>query len=367
MRVSPSQLVPGCVLLRDVKGKTNKPIIPQKTVLTEKHIMILSKFLIEEVDVSERLAEGTVFKPKGKKEEITKTDHKIEDSNQPITNRSFEEHYLYVVENFKKLFKGWQNTVPIDNLAVRNLILPLIDRMDDIGSAVYALHQYADKKDYFYHHCVSVSILSAYLGKKMGYQKGEWYQIALAGLLSDAGMARLEDFAFIKEGILTKEEKLEIRNHPTYSYRMVENISSIPYTVKLAVLQHHERIDGSGYPLGLSHEKIHGYARIIAVSDIYHAMTSDRYYRKKQSPFQVIEELQKEQFTKLDPRVVQVFVDSIAKFSIGTRVSLSNEQVGEIVFIEHKHPTRPIVRLDNGEIITLSNNKNLFINEILST
>lgn len=98
---------------------------------------------------------------------------------------------------------------------------------------------------------------------------------------------------------------------------------------------------------------------------MYHAMTSERVYRKKQSPFKVIEALQQDQFSKLDPRVVQVFVDAIANFSIGTRIVLSNEQVGEIVFIDQKQPTRPIIRLDNGEIITLSNHHNLHIKEIV--
>lgn len=364
MRVSSSQLVPGCVLLRDVKGKTNRPIIPEKTVLTDNHILFLKKFLIDQVEVSERLAAGTFFKPLPIRPEEEQPEKKT--SEVELATLSFKEHYLYVVASYKKLFESWRNNQPIRNLAVRNLLLPLLDRMDDIGSSVYTLHQYANKKDYFYHHGVSVAILSAYLGKKMGYQQGEWYQIGLAGLLSDAGMAKLGDFILKKEGALTEAEKIEIRKHPTHSYRMVEHISHIPYTVKLAVLQHHERIDGSGYPLGLSHEKIHSFARIIAVSDMYHAMTSERLYRQKQSPFRVIEELQKEQFSKLDPRVVQVFVDAVTNFSIGTKVILSTNQIGEIVFIEQNHPTRPIVRLESGEIITLSNNHQLYIKEIVS-
>jgi HD-GYP domain-containing protein (c-di-GMP phosphodiesterase class II) len=366
MRVSPSQLVPGCVLLRDVKGKTSKPIIPQKTILTAEHIMVLHKFLIEHVDVSERLKNGTPFQPQHV------NDNEKEDRPSPsnekvvnVTELSFKDHYLHVVDEYKKLFDSWRRNIAIDSLAVRNLILPLIDRMDDIALSVYKLHQFATKGDYFYHHSVSVSILSAYLGKKIGYQKGEWFQIGMAGLLSDAGMARLGEFAFNKVGSLTNEEKIEIKKHPTYTYRMVEHISSIPYTVKLAVLQHHERMDGSGYPLGLSQDKIHSYARIIAVCDIYHAMTSDRVYRRKQSPFKVIEELQKEQYSRLDIRVVQVFIDAIAKFSIGTKVLLSNNQEGEIVFIDSKMPTRPILRLENDEIITLSNRQDLHIDEIL--
>lgn len=365
MRVYKGQVVPGCVLLRDVKGKTNRPIIPENTVLTEEHIAVLHNFLIDQVDVSERMSDGKLFRPSPVAEE-EKIEESTPDTARNIVDLTFEEHYIAVVEEYKTLFNSWRkNNTPFDSLAVRNLIIPLINRMDDIGSAVYTLHQYVDKKDYFYHHSVAISVLSAYLGKKMGYQKGEWFQIGLAGLLSDAGMARLDSFAFKKEGALTNEELVEIRKHPTYSYRMIEHIASIPYSVKLAVLQHHERIDGSGYPLGLSKEKIHSFARIIAVCDIYHAMTSERLYRKKQSPFKVIEELQKEQFSKLDPRVVQIFVKAIANFSMGTKVLLSNDQTGEIVFIEQHNPTRPIVKLDNGDIITLSNQPDLHISEIL--
>ncbi|MFD2045620.1 HD-GYP domain-containing protein [Ornithinibacillus salinisoli] len=366
MRVNPSQLVPGCVLLRDVLGKTNRPIIPKKTVLTKEHIKILEKFLIETVDVSEKLQDGKLYKPnpEEKPKEKTKSTKK---KDIQLDKLSFEDHYLYVVATYQKLFDTWRNNAPIDMVIVRNLIIPLINRMDDIGSAIYTLHNFTNKKDYFYHHSVSVSIIAAFIGKKMGYEKGEWLQIGIAGLLSDAGMAKLSPSLLQKEGSLNQTERAEVIKHPTYSYRLLEHLSSVTYAIKLAVLQHHERIDGSGYPLGLSKEKIHNYARIIAVCDTYHAMTSERMYKEKQSPFRVIEELQKEQYTKLDVIVVQTFIEAISNFSVGTKVSLSNNQIGEIVFMEPNQPTRPMIRLDKSdEIISLSNHHTLFIQEIIS-
>ncbi|SHG81251.1 HD-GYP domain-containing protein [Ornithinibacillus halophilus] len=358
MRVKPSQLVPGCILIRDVIGKTGRPIVPRKAILTKQHIDFLDKFLINQVDVSDKLSNGKPFEPKKleRQKKIQKSD---------ITSYPFEKHYQLVVEAFKKLFQKWQNNIPIEIPLVRKLIVPLIERMEDIGSSIYQLHRFTNKKDYFYHHSVSVAILAAYIGKKLGYEKGEWIQIGLAGFLSDAGMSKLGNIIFKEEELSTAEFQ-EIKKHPTYSYRMVEHNSLVTTHVKLAVLQHHERLDGSGYPLGLTQGKIHPFAKIISICDMYHAMMSQRTYKESQSPFKVIETLQNEQFSKLDPKVVQTFLQGITDFSIGTKVILSNGEAAEIVFMDSNQPTRPMVKLENSEIISLSNNKELFIKDIVT-
>lgn len=147
---------------------------------------------------------------------------------------------------------------------------------------------------------------------------------------------------------------------------MIEQQPTVSHAAKLGILQHHERVDGSGYPLGLKKNKIHRFARIIAVCDIYHAMISERYYKDKQSPFLVIDELHREQFSKLDPQIVQTFIESLINLSTGVHVRLSNGQTGVIVFIQPNAPTRPIVKLDaNGDMIALQDNPDLFIAETL--
>lgn len=363
MRVEPSQLVPGCLLLNDVIGKTTHPIVPKHTVMTEEHITLLEKFLVETVDVSAKLESGVPFKPKFvHKEEMKKQPEKSEQQEA----ESFENQYKNAVANYKKLFTKWQNNLAIDMPEIRSILIPLFERMDDISNAVYTLHHYVNKKDYIFHHGVSIGILSAFLAKKLGYEKGEWLQIGLAGSLSDCGMGKIDKAIVLKSGSLTYSEQEEMRKHPMYSYRLIEKVPTITKTVKLAVLQHHERFDGSGYPLGLAKEKIHNYARIIAVSDMYHAMTSERLYRESQSPFQVIEEMQQYKFTKLDHQIVDTFIISLANFSIGTKVRLSTNQTGEIVFVDAKSPTRPIVRLTEAdEMVTLKDNPSLYIREIL--
>ncbi|MFD1850981.1 HD-GYP domain-containing protein [Oceanobacillus bengalensis] len=362
MRVKPSQLVPGNVLLKEVLGKSNKPIITRKTVLDDIHIEFLERFLIESVDVSAHLSNGDTYEPKkvdAKKEQLKKI--KAAERKQ-----TFEEQFYQVVKGYKQLFSTWKSGIPIDMANLRKLIIPLLERTDDIDKAVYTLHQYTTKNDYIYCHSIAVSILSSYLGRKLGYEKGEWLQIGIAGLLSDVGMAKINSEIVYKTGPLASYELNEVRKHPTYSYRLIENIPTITQAVKLAVLQHHERIDGSGYPLGITMKKIHPYARIIGISDTYHAMTSERVYKKGLSPFKVIEEMKKVQFTKFDSQIVSKFISSLTNFSIGTKVKLSNGKTGEIVFIEPSELTRPIVRMDgSGEIIALQNEQDVYINELI--
>lgn len=362
MWVTPTQLIPNCILLTQVTGKTGRPIIPEKTVLTEEHIDVLQDFLIKKVNVSPKLANGKKFTP----EKVEMEDSPKESDEICLTDNSlFTDHYESVIAEYKIIFSQWQNGFPIDMPRIRNLLLPLFERLDALGTNVYSLHHYATKEDYFYHHSVSVGLLAAYLAKKMDYSYGEQLQIGLAGFLSDCGMSKLNPNIFLQDRDLTHNERKEMEKHPTYSYKLVENIPTISQSAKLAILQHHERIDRSGYPLGLPNEKIHTYARIISVCDMYHAMTCERVYQQRQSPFKVVEELQTKKFSQLDPEVVQVFIDGLTNYSIGTKVRLSNDEVGEIIFVQPKRPTRPIVRLDNEQFIALDNIPELYIKEII--
>lgn len=364
MWVKTSQLIPNCVLRSHALGKTERPIIPKNTILSEEHISVLKSFLIEHVKVSPQLVNGKPFNPQ--QIDAPETSREKQKSVPTVNEQqSFIDHYQTVIECYKRIFARWQSGFAINMPELRQLLLPLYERIDEIGTEIYSIHQYASKEDYFYHHSVSVGLLSAYLAQRMNYPFGDQLQIGLAGFLSDSGMSKLEPGIFLQDRKLTGSEEQEMKKHPTYSYRLVENIPTMKQSAKLAILQHHERLDRSGYPLGLKKEKIHTYARIIAVCDIYHAMTCERAYQRSQSPFKVVEELQTQRFTQLDPFVVQTFIEGLANFSIGSKVRLSTEEVGEIVFVQPKNPTRPIIRLDHENFIVLEKEPEIYIKEVI--
>lgn len=362
MRVHPDQLIPGCIVMRDVMGKTNRPIVSKNTVIKPIHITVLHKFLVDEVEVGQKLSNGSSFLPEksnNQPQEISA----VHETEQP----PFTEQYLQAVQAYKKMFHQWKAGFAINMPGVREVIVPLIEQAPKHKNEIYSLHHFTSKDDYFYHHGIAVALLSAIIADQLNYSKGEVIQVGIAGFLSDCGMAKIDEGLLSKRGSLTSYEYEEIKKHPTYSYRMVEKIPALKNEVRLAVLQHHERLDGSGYPLGISQDKLHTYGKIIAVSDLYHAMTSERVYRSKQSPFKVLEELLHQQFGKFDPTITQTLVQSMTSLSSGMKVRLSNNQLAEIVFIESKYPTRPMIRLQhNDEIIHLKFHREIYIEEIIS-
>lgn len=369
MRVHPSQLVPGCILLEDVKGKTGRPFMRANTVLSQEHITILHKFFIDSVDVSSTLEDGTSFKPETMSTPLELPAEKKRNPEiylEKGETRSFPVHYLEVVKEYKQNFRNWSSGVPIDIASVRRSIIPLLERIEDVDIEIFTLHQYAEAADYTYHHSVAVSLISALIGKELGYRKGEWIQLGLAGYLCDAGMTRIDPDILTAGGPLSAGQLQDIKNHSTYSYRMTEKITGLSQTAKIAILQHHERLDGSGYPLGLKGQRINPFARIIAVADTYHAMTSERLYKGKYPIFKVVREMMQEQHFKLDAEVVQVFVSSLRKKALGKTVHLTNHTTGEIVYFDDAEPSRPIVKL-HGEatMIGLQMHPELEIEEII--
>ncbi|MCP3032238.1 HD-GYP domain-containing protein [Halobacillus sp. A1] len=367
MEVHPSQLISGCILTKDVKGKTNSPIIPKHTVLDPIHIHVLHEFLIAAVEVGPKLSNGQPFVPDKKEKSPPRQDAYTKKPEIP-KDLSFHEYYLEAVKSYEQWFEHWQGGSSIDMKEIRTFMVPLIEQAVHSTRDVFLLHHYSTEANYLAHHSVATGLISAYLAAKLGYSRGDWLQAGLAGLLSDCGMARIDTRVLHKSNSLDEEEYEEVKKHAAYSYRLVENIPSLSSQAKLGILQHHERLDGSGYPLGLRQNKIHQFAQIIAVSDMYHAMTSERVYRKKQSPYKVLEEIIKAQFGRYDHTVIQLFVKEMTNFSTGTKVRLTSSQIGEIIFIDPAHPTRPMVQLEeNGEIIALSQQSHVHIDEVVES
>ncbi|SET14511.1 HD-GYP domain, c-di-GMP phosphodiesterase class II (or its inactivated variant) [Salinibacillus kushneri] len=363
MLVHPSQLKPGCIVEREVKGKTVNPIIPKETVIQPIHIKVLKHFCIKELEVSSKLVDGENFIPGAKRqEEKQETKKETEQKTQP-----FAIEYAQSVNETKEMFLKWQARNPVNISKIREFLIPLILKAENDSGIIFSLHHHVDKENYFYHHFVAKALIGAFIAKRMKLSQGDRIQVALAAYLSDCGMAQISEKILNKTDRLSAEEFKEVQQHPIYSYRWVENIASLKQEAKLSVLQHHERLDGNGYPFGLKHQKIDLYARIIAVSDIFHAMVSERVYKPKQSPFKAVEEIKTQQLGKLDLEVVNVLVTGITHFSNGTKVKLSDQRIGEIVFIENKDPTRPIIRInESDEMIILKDNPQLHIEEILA-
>lgn len=347
--VSTKALKMGDRLAKDVFTKRNNLLMHKDTVLTQREIDILQAFLIKQVDIYESSA----------------TEAPVEQAERPFESASSDLHkeYAEMVSFMKNLFTivGGGGTLPA--LDVRKRVESLISHIDE-----YKIFQFKPQRyvihDYIYHHSVHVAMTSYLLGKWTGLPQKDWMPLALAGLLHNIGVTGIDSDILHKPKALTPGEMTKMREHTVIGYNIIKSIHGFNNGVKMTTLQHHEREDGSGYPLGLSSENIHPYAKIVAVADMYHAMNLDRVYRNAISPYLVMEELNEYAFGKLDPKIVRTLLEKIALFATGTVVRLSDGRIGEIVFIQRESPTRPWVSVD-GSIINLAQQKTLYIEEIL--
>jgi putative nucleotidyltransferase with HDIG domain len=129
-------------------------------------------------------------------------------------------------------------------------------------------------------HCVDVSILMTAIAHVMGYPEAELPTVALAGLMHDVGKQCVPDHILLKPGPLTPEEFAHVRRHPEHGVRILRETVSAPEPVVAVVLQHHERLDGSGYPFGGGRGQVHPLSLVAAVADTFDAITADRVYRR---------------------------------------------------------------------------------------
>lgn len=354
--VNVSELNVGKTIAEDIFSKTSYPIVNKDTQVSYEHLHIFEVFNITKVPVYK---DGIVLKQMD--------DVEVEIVDDVVEHPTFKLKYDNAIQLFKKEFNNWQAGAKVEFANIRKILLPLVDDVLEDRNIIFELNHYSNPKEYLYHHCISTGLICGIISQKMGFEKGDVLQMVFAGCLADSGMSKISKRILEKKGLLNEFEFNEIKNHPTYSFQLVKDLTALKNEMKIAIYQHHERLDGSGYPLGNKiKDKITLSSQIIAVSDTFHAMTSERMYRSKESPFKVVEMIKEEEFGKFNIRVVDALTSIIADLPIGTKVELSNFERGEIVFVNHFSPTRPLIKLDDSnELIDLSQNRAFYISRVL--
>ena len=170
---------------------------------------------------------------------------------------------------------------------------------------------------YTYTHSVNVGILSLLLAKKhLGASNThDLRELGVGFFLHDLGKTRIDPAILNKRGRLTEKEMLEVRKHPQYGFDMLREADHVSAESKIITLQHHEREDGSGYPNGLRGDEIHLYARICSLADVYDALTCDRPYRQKLSPFLALKLIKKGVSGHVQKNLYEGFVVLLGEFN----------------------------------------------------
>jgi HD-GYP domain-containing protein (c-di-GMP phosphodiesterase class II) len=209
--------------------------------------------------------------------------------------------------------------------------------------------------DYTFEHSVNVCILSLTTGIGLGYDERRLKELGIGALLHDIGKLRVPEEILKKPSRLTPEEFEEIKKHTVYGYKILRDNKDISIRSALIALSHHERIDGSGYPLKLFDKDIHQFGKIVAVADVYDALTSDRVYRDKLSPHEGYDYITSLGYYYFDRQVISSFIKFVAVYPVGSGVILSTRERGIVTRINKNMPTRPVVRVifdeNNEELI----------------
>ncbi|MDR3565790.1 MAG: HD-GYP domain-containing protein [Negativicutes bacterium] len=219
----------------------------------------------------------------------------------------------------------------------------------------------AKHDDLLLSHSLNVAIIAGGLAQWLGLSKEETTEAIIAGILHDIGKVMIPDRIINKPGKLMPYEMNVMRCHPYYSFQMVESSPNISAAIKSAILQHHERLDGSGYPDRLSGEDVTPLAQLVAVADIYEAMTSHLVYRRAMSPLAAIEEFLEAMFGKLNPDACLTLTNRLKSLMIGNGVLLDNGQSAKIIHFEQDFGCRPLVRLNDGQYVDLGRDYTLQI------
>lgn len=229
-----------------------------------------------------------------------------------------------------------------DSLKVVENLIEYIIGSADVNKSLYDIHTY---DNYTYVHSIDTGIMAAFLGQSLGFKEGDLKELGKGGILHDIGKTKISDSIICKQGQLTDSEYLEVKNHPIYGREILNKHMHISDIVLKSVEQHHEKVDGTGYPYGLSGNEISRYGKIVGICDVYDAISNDRSYRKKFSPNDAYELILAGAGSSFDNQIVLKFKETFAIYPLGCCVRLSNDVEGYVIRQNKGFPDRPVIRI----------------------
>lgn len=371
-------LEPGMKLGEAIYNEENSiELLAKGTILTERHIQLLDNANIFEIEIE--FSEDENFdleKAKKEIEEIIEEDVEevlvnVVNQNMKINiltgegNIPIDERHEETIDDTKHVFEEIVSSDSIDIDRVEKNVhkmLPDMIRNDDV---LMRLSQLKKSNDYTFEHSLRVSILASNIAKWLGYDKKRIEEVAQAGLLFDIGKLKIPSELLEKQEDYTEEEFEIIKKHAQLGYNVLLKTKGVSPAVKYAALQHHERMDGSGYPLRLRSGQIHEYAKIIMVCDVFDAMTSKKPYGHGLSKMEAADYLNWNT-TIFDEKIVYILIKKISEFLLGKRALLSTNEVGKIVYIDVNYPTRPVIEVGD-KMVDLVKEKDIKIMKIIES
>ena len=358
-RVNTQDLVPGMITAEDVYTFNNQLILPRGLVLTDKTITKLEFYSIINVRVEDEMSQEYLDNPEA--DEDISYSERIKKSPQFL---EFKERFDNEVPKFQALIDSVSKEGKELNVdTMLNCVDVILESDDGYLNVFDMLHNMRQYDDMTYVHSINVALICNVFARWLKMSDEETRLATICGLLHDIGKISIPDIIIKKPAKLTQDEFAIVKKHALEGYNILRRFD-ISEHIMNAALMHHERCDGSGYPFGIRNAKIDTYAKLVAIADVYDAMTSARVYRGPMCPFKVIEIFENEGLQKYDTRFIMTFLENIVNTYMLHRVKLNNGTLGDVVFINRSSLARPTIK-SKDDFIDLSLHPELYIEAIV--
>lgn len=348
-RYSVEDLKAGMVVGRSIYDEQQKELIAEGTVLNNQLIFSILDRPIFSVLVREE-------------------EEKLSLVDQHVLDEGFVGDYDIIMMELRRIFDAARQVGQVDVDSVKSLVHSKVMKLIDGLKAINHVHNILREDDYLLHHSINVAILAGVLGEWLKFSPREVEDLVSAGLMHDIGKTQIPLTILDKPGKLSDGEMAVMRQHSAKGFELMRyGKLKDNKNVLFGILQHHERMDGSGYPAGARGQDIIEFARILAIADVYDAMAANKVYAKKHSPFDIFNLLSDDMTSKLDTKFCVLFIKNICHSLNGNWVELSTGERAKIIYIdESRINALPVVQLEEGRFIDLNKAKDVCITKLLS-
>ncbi|MGI6084087.1 MAG: HD-GYP domain-containing protein [Acetivibrionales bacterium] len=288
---------------------------------------------------------------------------------------SEERVYEDAFTNIKSIMESIRYDEKVDIVQLKETVNDMVQHILNDDMIFMTLTGIRDIDNYTFLHSVDVCIYSVVTAKALNMDHSDIYDLAMAAILHDVGKCKVPLSILNKPGKLTEEEFEVMKRHAINGLEIASQLPGLSEKIARVICQHHEKWDGSGYPLGLKSYDIELHARIISISDVYDALTANRVYRKRFMPHEAAEYLMANNESQFDPKIMKCFINSIAIYPKDIVVLLNTGEVARVLPSKGMASMRPkvsvITRKDGPPVIDpyeidLRKNPTVFVVDIIS-
>ena len=371
MRFVPlSQLVGGERLANDLINSSMQVLMRKGTILTEKMIRrlkgcgIQSTYIENDDNITQHLnlskeSVKDVIQPQIRYQSVNKMKRSMELFHNNLNRQ-------------KKTLKYGDTGISL-NTDIKHISGLLIDEVFQSADTTISMADIKSKENYQYEHSVNVAVISVIIGTELGLTSVELENLVYGALLLDVGNQWVLPSILQKEDVISDDERLVMQNHVIQGHEHIHNNTSLNPHIKNIILEHHERLDGSGYPKQLKADQISTLSKIVMVADVYDALTSDRPYRDAFTQLEAFEYIRSNAGTLFDFEIADIFSKKIIPYPVGSYVKLSNNQKGVILSNNPDCPLRPNLRVfgkslyttESQFVVNLVETRNIIVEKII--